>query len=138
MIGLPLLAGMAVDTAAVQPSNSDAVFACQYFQPEPSDDWVHVVDMRAVKHADASWTLERPSHRAVTAKSFDARHGSLESFLTLRWQENRREKRAYLSFANIALPDGIRLFRLNFDQPPPWKAPGYICQSDGKGAGTVQ
>jgi len=133
MIDLLLLA----TATAFQPqasSESDTVFACQYFRndDEASDIWVHQVDLRVVDRGDGRWTIERPNQVEANAISYPTDLGSAGRSFELRWRDaSGTTNTAYMSYPKADLPHSIRYFWLTFDKSSPFKAPGYGCQSAG-------
>ncbi len=130
MIALALLTAAPVQ----DHSASDTVFACQFFRTdqEASDGTVHSVDIRVVRRADSTWTIQRQNESAVNATSFPAEFGSIGRSTGLRWLDaNGKTKTAYISFSDMKLPGSKEYFWMNFDKPSLWKAPGYGCESDG-------
>ena len=116
-----------------QPSRAaDTVFACQYFHTdrEASDGSVHVVDLRAVRHADKTWTLEWANKSAVVAKSFPANFGSIGGSVGLEWQDAKgNPQKAFLAFGDVIDGSGKEYFWLNLKRPSLWQTPGYGCES---------
>jgi hypothetical protein len=145
MIEMALLAVASVGlrTAADAPKapSSDVVFACQFFRndSEAQDGVVGFVDIRVLKRADGTWTLERNDEPLVTATPFLAYFGSVGRSLGLRWQDKRGKVRtAFLSYLDVVLPAGKEYFWPSFDRPSLWRTPGYGCESqsmDQAGAG---
>jgi hypothetical protein len=134
MIGLvSLIAATAIDPPPVHPKQ-ETIFACELFhnEREASDGWVHQVDLRIVERTDGTWTIEGANRVPTVATAFPAQFGSVGRSLGLRWKDTSGvEKTAYISFTDIALPNGMKYFWFSFDRPSHWKTPGYGCQSDG-------
>jgi hypothetical protein len=133
MIALVLTAGIGLSVAA-QSQTTDTVFACQYFRTEreASDGDVHVVDLRAVRHADATWTLEWADKPPVSAISFPSEFGSVGGSVGLRWRDVKgKEMKAYISFSDIGNDNGKQYFWLNLKRPSLWQPPGFGCESQG-------
>ena len=121
---------------AQSAANSETVFACELFHDErqAADGWVHQVDLRLAERANGSWTVEGADQALAIATAFPAQFGSVGRSLGLRWQDsNGNKKTAYISFSDVALPNGMKYFWLSFDRPSLWKTPGYGCQSQGDG-----
>jgi hypothetical protein len=119
-------------------SKPETVFACEYFQTDrqAADGWVHQVDLRIVERSDGRWTVEGAKQPTAVATTFPAEFGSVGRSVGLRWRDTKgKQETAYISFSDAALPDGMQAFWLSFDRPSLWKAPGYLCQSEGKTTG---
>ena len=129
-----MIAAVLPAAVAASPLTDDVVYACEYFATDAqmSDGWVHQVDLRAVRHSNATWMIERAGEPPIQAHEFQGNVGDTLRTVKLGWKDRRMAKKtAYVSYADVALPDDMKVAWLTFDQPSFGKAPAYFCQSRG-------
>ena len=129
-----MIAAALLAAAAAPSSTDDVVYACEYFTTDAqmSDGWVHSVDLRAVRHGNANWVIERAGEPPIQAQESQGNVGDTLRTVKLGWQDSRMAKKtAYVSYADVTLPDNMKVAWLTFDQPSFGKAPAYFCQTRG-------
>ena len=141
MVGaLALLVTAIVPADAPQGAPEQSIsYACSFVRSQRDNPDPRVrADLRMMRHGRAEtsqWTLTWPDRPEVTATGFAAEFGSVGGSQGLRWEEGGAEKRAYISFSDLTLPDGSSAFWMSMNRPSLWGGRGYICQSEPPATG---
>jgi hypothetical protein len=121
------------DTIQESPEQS-ITYACSFVRnPRDNPDPRAHADLRMIRHGlsqTSQWTLTWPDRPEVNATGFAAEFGSVGGSQGLRWDENGAEKRAYISFSDLRLPDGSSALWMSMNRPSLWQGHGYVCQSE--------
>ena len=145
MIGALAFAGLLL--AASQPGAEETAqaktFSCQLFHNDRDAgrgvvrEDLQIVQSGSPHDSTGHWTMMWPGRPPVTAQPFDADFGSVGGSIGLRWTAaDGKQKKAFISFSDIASKDGEIHFWLGLDRPSLWQPPGYVCgpKSEPSGA----
>jgi NADH-quinone oxidoreductase subunit H len=122
----------AATMSAAEATAQNDVFACAFVR-RSSEEPKSFVDLRAERISDGQgerWRLDWADGRSASADTFAVNFGSVGGSTGLRWvNQDGATKQAFVSYSDLALPDGQKAMFLSLDKPSLWQPPGYICQT---------